>query len=760
MIIDRKKLARTAQRLIVETRSASGSPPAYETRWQAMYGAKVDQIDINAGTKPSVATIWFPASRWNQTLLRWGDAIRIRTNELNSSARTILFSGFYVKKLSEFSGSAFERNAAVCVDFRWLLSVTSPVYGQLIRTADDHTNYGLLTQAIIKGSYTKATARRCVFNANGKPNKDPVPLSVQDDSGKELCTTYIFGDYQSSIWWTAREMIIYLLCKINNEAYDYFPLADPSAITGLDHPDFDRILNNVTVDGLNKLEDVELICKHLNFSFRPEHNNNGTDSLVFYKLAAASDYARSDTQPTILHRPYAPVPGENIAAAVLRGEKLLWAAKMSEDITSVINTPIAIGAPDRYEFSAELVPAWFDADLIPDSADSYANLFLTEKMLTEISSPDDYSYYNYYHKKGANFNSAREVGRKWALNESGKYAIAYSWAVDQKVKKGDIRRFGASTYRSLHDHITKTSNQPQNNIYWTSSVVYDRSTPFDFASVLDPVDVFDSVTGKRNFGPFARKLLPCLTVDNNSENSVGIKVFFSFDSGDTWQPIDASIKNLNDECGIYIDEPNLAEIVDARNRTISSGDLAKIELNMWTSLCDDNLNSRVYGNWLTRCMITASVQMDRRMVKKSPIDLSATGSPFNQSQLFDFSDKYGVQKRSASSTFDGSTLAARNIDDGDWLEKHIQGIRQANEDMAISGIFTFERLWLGDGSGEPEFMLGDGIEKITGRNYPLASALGTGKVYPEIIKIEYLPDKQKMLVVTRDSRYVPDIIDS
>jgi hypothetical protein len=63
-------------------------------------------------------------------------------------------------------------------------------------------------------------------------------------------------------------------------------------------------------------------------------------------------------------------------------------------------------------------------------------------------------------------------------------------------------------------------------------------------------------------------------------------------------------------------------------------------------------------------------------------------------------------------------------------------------------------LWLGDGDGQPAFMVGDAIGYITGREYDLES--GTfegGKVSPEIIQIIYLPETQKQVLITRDLRY-------
>ena len=78
---------------------------------------------------------------------------------------------------------------------------------------------------------------------------------------------------------------------------------------------------------------------------------------------------------------------------------------------------------------------------------------------------------------------------------------------------------------------------------------------------------------------------------------------------------------------------------------------------------------------------------------------------------------------------------------------------------SISGLFTLERLWLGDGSGVPDFMIGDCIEKITGRDHYLGASFGNrGDLFPEIIKIVYMPEKQKMTLITRDLRFAEVIL--
>lgn len=703
-------LARTAQKLVVEVRRGRGSPPHYSPLWEPLWNAKVDRIEINRGSKPSRAVIWFPDVRWDSSPnLLWGDIIRIRTNQWYPSRRTIVFVGFLTSYNSDFSGGdehggCFERNSILCLDYRWLLAVTSPIVGQFARGPDDYTNYGTPAQAPIDGQYTWLSGKRVIFNPDGKPNSDSVFLKVLNSKGGTLCQTPIFADPDVAIPWTARDMVLYILSPLNNQVYDYWPISDPNDLIGLDHPDFDKVINHIVVDGLNVMDALQLVCKHVGWDFRIEFFNNGTIDLVFYNVAAASGYTRTNSNPTILHWLHAPAADENITSAVSAAAKMLWSMSLAEDIAAVVNNPWGLGAPQRFEFTAELVPAWLDSNLVPDTSDDNANLFKTEAELQDITDPNSLTYYLYYHPRGAGF--LRDVSRKWSLNEAGRYSL----------------------------------------------VPYDRGMPFDFAGVVPAQYIFDAF-GKRVFAPFNRQLLPCLTLDEAALNSVGIRVEFSFDGGVTWQVIPSAIVSLSDECAIYIAETNLAELVDQAEGTISGGDLDGVQLNFWTSLCDDKLNTRIFknGEWKTRVRVTASVQLDQRLARQD-LPTSSSGSPFYHARAYDFSDKYALAQRTAASFYDYG-LPVAEMDSTLSFDRHLTAIRAANEDMSISGRFTLERLWLGDGSGIPAFCIGDCIEKITGRQYMLSASVGGGEVYPEIVQIIYLPASQRMTLITRDLRF-------
>jgi len=700
-------------------------PPTYEATWQPVWAAQVDRIEINHGKTPSVATIGFPALGWEQSAgLSFGDRVRIRTDHVSPDVPTTIFSGFVTKRLAGFDGSsqegrAWERNAILCQDHRWLMHISSPVTGQWARGADDYSD-----GAAIEDRATWMTARRTIFNADGGYDKDLDPYVVRDAGGTWLCDAPIFCAPTSSYLraWTARDMIAYLLAPMHNKAYGYVEIGDPMTVTGLDDEAFDRILQHVVVDGLSVMEAIDMICRQVGCSFREEYDADGNASLVFYHIGQASEtISRSAAGQTIRHTLHAPARGEEIGQAVAEGKIMLHKMSLDYDIGPTINTVLGQGAPTRLEFTAELTPGWIDSEFTVPGSPSYDDVFKTEAELHAAEDPDSFGFFKYYHTRGSEFE--RDIGRKWVLNETGAYT-------------------GGS---------------------------YDRGEAFDFDTIAEAGELVDTqgrpiyalrqVDGRRAYGLFARQLLPCLTRDPAGTNSLGILVEFSFDGGSTWQQIPCAINSLPDEAGLWIAEPNLAEMLPVVSATISGGDLDGKELNYWTSLCDDRLNSRSFkgGQWKTLVRVTASVQMDQRLrVQVDPSE--ASGSPFFHARLYDFSDQYAYQKRTSTSELTDSGLPAGDRDDAEYFREHLETVRRANEDRSISGQFTLERLWLGDGVGWPTFAVGDQIERISGREIGLAAASASGEVYPEIVQILMLPQRQHMRLLTRDLRFAEVVL--
>ena len=731
MTYDQYNQDRTAEDLLAEFAPGSGTGESIGYgEWRPLYDGRVDLIEINLGKTPSRCKISFPSYRWQaDTGLKSGDRVRIRTSDPKEADKVCLFSGFVTNLRSGFTGGtesdpARERNAVLCLDHRWLLGVTSIVTNVLARSRVDHSYYGAANQAVIADyKLTVLNGRRVIFNerridklgrSSGPAvgNKDPDELRVKKGTD-DLCFIPIFSGQPNAEPWTAGEMVRYLLAYPMNRAYEQLPIEDPADLVGLDSADWDTQLNHVVADGLSVIDAVDLIAQKIGWTFREDYDNEGTASLVFFKHNTTGNFDSQsrDPNPIVSHLLYAPAAAESISDVVATGEKLLWQMDLDEDISRVVNYPIGRGAPEKFETTFELVPAWLDSRLVPVTS-PLTDLFFLEADLQEMTAPNEKDYFKYYHVQGSSFRP--EVGRKWALNEIGTYSAS----------------FGSS---------------------------YDRGAPFDFSTVIDRAYTEFS-DGRERYCPFPRQFLPPLTRDGNSLSSLPIKVEFSFDGGATWQVIPCSIRSLAGEAGIYIEEANLAELVDAANSSISGGTLDGVALNYWTSLCDDSVNARVFKDdaWRTRLRVTASIQLDQRLaVAASPS--AKSGSPFHHRRAIDLSGVYKFEKQMPLSSFYGGSQPVIEQDERDELTDAIDSLRDVNEDASLSGRFTLERLWTNDdagsGMGKPVFLPGDQIEKIVGRDCDLRASIGSTDVYPEIVRVVYMPASQKEQLITRDLRY-------
>ncbi len=685
---DKNNMMRVGQRLTVEYRS----PHAVgATGWMPIWEAEVIQVTLNAGEEPNTAQIAFPRLRWNSRI-GLGNQIRIRTSVPTKSNGQPLYRDMQPTVL--FQGFVLQRAAAF--DGGDEKDNTAFERSEIL-CADYrwHINqrvsvFGQLARGVEDMDF-QATAmygRRAIFNESGSKNR-----AAMDYNNPPQLPFPIFGKNE---YWTARQMLEYLLAFDTTRAHiTDFVFSDQNGLEQTPH--------HVIVDTLPVVSAMMRVLGPLGWTMREQYTMAGP-VWVFYKAGRATQTERCNASPTIFHNLYAPAPGEKITWPVEAGKKMVKAARFVEDMTALINAPVGIGSRMRFEATFDLVPGWIDSDLVPDSANNYSNVFVKESDIQQSTSPDDYSFYKKYHVCGSEFMP--DVGRKWVLNEAGDY-----------------------------------TGSP-----------YNRGPIFDFSRVLPTQYVMQD--GRPNYGPFKRRFLDCLTYDQSNINSVGIKAELSLDFGETWQDLGAmaSLRNLPNECGIRIEDPNLSEILDKQARAISGGSLANKELNYWTSLADDNVNSRTLPNWRTRVRVTASVLMDQRMYYAAA-PAAENGCPFYTTAVYDYSSEYAWSLRTPGSVFEESGLPAWNTDDLAKMQERIDALRDANQDRAVSGPVVLDRLWLGDGSGLPDILVGDCIAGFEGREYVLTGSQGGGRAYPEVAQIIFDHKTQRQILVLRDSRF-------
>jgi hypothetical protein len=134
-----------------------------------------------------------------------------------------------------------------------------------------------------------------------------------------------------------------------------------------------------------------------------------------------------------------------------------------------------------------------------------------------------------------------------------------------------------------------------------------------------------------------------------------------------------------------------------------------------------------------------------------------SGSPFQHRRAVELASKYRFERQESTSSYYGSPQPVVQQNEYQDLKDHIDFLRDANEDMTISGRFTLERMWLNDnaggGLGQPVFLPGDQIQRITGRQRDLAASFGATTVWPEIVSVVYQPNAQRQQLITRDLRF-------
>ena len=687
ILVDYKKCIRNSDRT---------KPPVYSGPWRSLTDFSIEQIERNDYSTPSRAILSFPAMYWHEEPgLSYGDMVSIR-----SADNVILFEGFLTSFDSAFSGAsveggAWERCAVTCLSYMWLLH-QCPVYGQFGRTVDDYFAYGEPElQEPLDNAMHAFKGRRCIFNADGFPNMDPDEFIQTEPIELSMM---LFGPRQNAQFWSVFDMIQSVAVMYNN-FHEIFPTAGIADWPGLSDLVFNKTPHNICCEGLSLAQALELLCRQVGWAFKEVWHYNSPPTLAFYKPASAWSPSRDDTSPTVLHTVYAGRPDLNLKEITPYIDKILYAMDLNEDISEIVNMPWGLGDVYKFEITAELVPGWKDSELTPDTA----NIFLADADLEKEDDPNALSFFKYYHSRGSEFKN--EVGRLWVLNETGNF----------------------------------------------TADPYDRGDAFDFSTVLPAEHAFDADGTTRKFGPFARSFLPPISIYENTFESVQMKVEFSFDGGSTWKVIPCPIINCKDQCGIIIQQPNLSDIKNLDDAVITDGTLNGVELNYWTSLCDDKL-TRIFQYWKTRVRITASVAMDDR-VTQAIVPSENSGSPFYQARVFDFSDKYALKIRTESSTYAAGRPWSNEVDCRTKLMGHLTAIHEVNQDRSVAGRFTLDRLWVTDGSGQLPFDVGDCIERINGRNYALASNNGPEKVYPEIIQVILLPKVQKTILITRDLRF-------
>lgn len=764
--------------------------------WQFLYQAKCMQITYNPGAEPCKARIELNGTRWNETgNMIVGDRVRVREGLAEPSDSTLLFDGILTQWVPFFNeqNEVAQFNASC---FKHVVANSNQIFGQRIRpqslyviNGDDKTFPDPIEHRDV-AEPLHAWGRRCVFNAQGLPNKDTHLFKWVRDSEDYHCP--LFG-YVHREHWKARDMIAYVL-NTENKSLDH-NMGDVSSvynsdgdteIIGLTDKAFDEVIHDVQIEGLNPMEALEYICSLVNRMYRLDIYMDGSSTgfrHVFYEPGNAVARNRGDSDPIVLHTLISPddyrsamdddlpVIETTLSGRLANNENLIQGAQLNVSTAHVVNSSEVFGETSRYEITAELVPAWLNDAQTKGAEIKYGlehswidndneqPMFLTNEelqdKLTEGEELNDFIYFSKFHPMGLEFDKYRDVGRKWALNETGEYSGA----------SGNKDKWG-----------------------------YERGMPFKFESVIPDVEVRQrpsDLPAATNVGFFPRSVLPLHSVIGEGVSSGRYLLEISFDSGANWHSLNGQgFQVLEDEWGIYFTEPNLAEIkFEGKNDLEGTYDGAdftgitvpnNVPINYWSAIIKEKAENNTFypawddteNEWAVRLRLTACIELDHR-VKSGIHQVETSGVGIEQVRNFDLSDRIPSRIRTESSIFDKrkydlqwgrymepvESPDAHKLEPFDTLVKMHEGVDRHNRQASISGSFTLPLINLAENQGDwymPRFQLGDCIDEIGGRGIDMSTTITTERGeqirYAAIHQIVFHPEVAQTTLVTADLR--------
>ena len=382
------------------------------------------------------------ASEDIETELAMGNSVCIRQiyNGIPPGAAAFVFPLFkgQIEGIETRTGPNGERVEIVAKDFNANLKRIT-IYGQRVGNSD--------------GSSLFLAGVDTAFNPDGMANANPVPVEVNGNSYRAFCAEPSQGKL-----WSYAEVIDYLLCE-------YLPggqLQTPG-IEQLRALTENQTVRDLDVTGLNLIEALHRCCERIGLSFKfvPRAVPTGPgQAIVFYKRgtgrAVELNCQRAGEQFSISKT--------NIAA--LSSRRNFW---------PVTHKYIGQGDFKIYEATFELVRAWDPAD-------------------------EDTDYDKFSPSTNPDFHQAKDVYRKWCLNEAGDY----------------------------------------------SGAPYNEGVAFDFSKIF----------GSCNFACRRRRFWPALTTDKQGK-SLGYFLQVSFDNGLHWWQYLYAFNNLLNECGVWLSSDRL-----------------------------------------------------------------------------------------------------------------------------------------------------------------------------------------------------------
>jgi len=305
-----------------------------------------------------------------------------------------------------------------------------------------------------------------IFNEDraGNAAKD----SVKHD-GKDY--TVFAADERKAKRWSCGEIVHYLLC----EYLPYGQLQVPS-LSQIEGVMGDTLADELDTEGVSLVKALRRCCEQagVGFKFVSRQSLQGSaEGIVFYRDGVGRRVELNCQR-------------KGVKLNVSRTN--VWQLGSERNFWPVTHRYIGKGELKVYEATYDLIKAW-------DSA-------------LEGGEQSDYSP-----SMNEDFDSVRDVYRRWCLNEAGDY-----------------------------------TGQP-----------YNQEQAFDFSKIFET----------ENYAQRPRRFLKALSTDSNGE-SLGYYLEVSYDDGATWQEYTDGFDVLSDECGVWL---NSDELGSSMWSAISAGTL-------------------------------------------------------------------------------------------------------------------------------------------------------------------------------------------
>ncbi len=508
--------------------------------------------------------------------------VLVRTDEADASRNVVLFEGYAPLQEARWRGGPGRGEESFGF-------VATGVYERLSRERDawivgrrmrsGAIEDGLLTDLVTWGGRSVLVeALPCVFNLGGAANCSSTPLTVTAPNGS-VRSLYLFthDDDPEGVSWTYLNALRYLVWFHAPSAGpvfegNVFDVTDGAAGSAAGSPGSSRMLSrllaapeSLNCEATNLVEALSLLAEAAGVHVTVDAVSAGGGVRSQFRVWAAGigvrrglNLARGGQHADGTQR----FDASSLSASDVFRANQVSAADIRWDHKRIVNTPIVVGDVKGYEMTLPLWPGWIptsglDNVAAPDRVAAKQAALTSERVAELGDLAEEWPWFRKYHRAGSEFFDNRFVGRRWVVNEDG--------------------RFDGATYNR---------NAP-----------FDAYQPFDFSTVTGSGTTVRGAWSRR-----VRALLPTIT---HTQLGAGFGVFveFSFDGGTTWFRRQSAVSVSRNPTAVVFEVVNPTQITPVG--------VDPMEQNMWYAVIDQTFRVRV----------TAVIEGDDRlMARPAPRD--------------------------------------------------------------------------------------------------------------------------------------------